>query len=299
MISRILLTGGSGFIGRNFIEQRNKKYKILYPSHKHLDLINTEKVDDYFKEYGPFDVVLHAATVGGKRSEKGMNDMVEVNLRIFFNIIRNEKYFKKLIHFGTGSEYDKSRDINSVKETDFGSRIPADSFGFYKYITAKYIEHCPLEIYHIRLFGVYGKYEDYKVRLTSNLICKYILKLPLTMIQDAYFEYLYVDDLIKILDYFIEKKPKYKFYNVGTGKKIALLSIAKKINKLSDYSLPLSVQKKGLNKEYTCNNSRLMKELKNFVFSKIDDAIEELYNWYKKNWKNIETKLIIEDKFTR
>ncbi|OGK12435.1 hypothetical protein A3C98_00485 [Candidatus Roizmanbacteria bacterium RIFCSPHIGHO2_02_FULL_37_15] len=292
---KILLTGGNGFIGRNFIEQKNKKYHILHPTHSELDLARTKAVDNFFKKKGPFDIVLHAATVGGKRSEKGMRDVAEINLRIFFNIIRNKKYWKKMIHFGTGSEYDKSQDIKDVKEGDFGKRIPADSFGFYKYVTAKYIESLLLPIYHIRLFGIYGKYEDYHVRLTSNLICKYILRLPLTMIQNAYFDYLYIDDLIKILDFFIEKEPRYRFYNVGTGKSISLLSIAKIINRLSNYSMPIRVLKKGLNKEYTCDNSLLRKELKNFRFTPIGEGIRVLYSWYKKNWKDVDIKTIIED----
>jgi len=292
---KIFLTGGSGFIGRNFIEQRSKKYTIHSPTHRKLDLKDTKAVDLYFKKHGPFDVVLHAATLGGKRSEKGMPDVIEINLRIFFNIIRNAKHFKKIIHFGTGSEYDKSRDIKNIKETDFDKRVPADSFGFYKYVTAKFIEHSPIDIYHLRLFGVYGKYEDYKVRLTSNLICKYILKVPLTMIQNTLFDYLYIDDLVKVLDYFIERKPKYRFYNIGQGNKVSLLSIAQKINSLDSCSMPIRIQKKGLNKEYTCNNKRFLNEMKDFRFTKIDVGIRELYNWYRKNWKNINTESIKAD----
>ncbi len=299
MLTRILFTGGSGFIGKNFLEQRNDKYIILSPTHSELDLAETDACDVYFKKKGPFDVVLHAATVGGKRSEKKMKDVTELNLRIFFNIARNAKYFNKLIHFGTASEYDKSYNIKDIKEADFDERIPHDSFGFYKYVTAKYLEKSKLNVYHLRLFAVYGKHEDYRLRLTSNLICKYILKLPLTMIQNAYFDYLYVDDLIKILDYFIKKNPKYRFYNVGCGEKVALLSIAKKINRLSSYSLPIKIQKKGLNKEYTCNNSRLVKELKGFRFTSIDEGLQQLYNWYRKNWKRIDAKAIIEDSYNK
>lgn len=296
---KILLTGGDGFIGKNFLEQRNKKYQIFSPTHGELDFLDTETVEGYFIKKGPFDVLFHTATVGGKRSEKEMQQATEINLRIFFNLIRNGRYFRKMIHFGSGAEYDKSQDIKEAKETDFGKRIPVDSYGFYKYVTAKCIEYLPLEIYHLRLFGVYGKYEDYRFRLISNLLCKYLLKLPLTMIQNAYFDYLYIDDLIKILDYFIDKEPKYKFYNITSGEKISLLTISKKINRLASYSMSIDIQKKGLNKEYTGDNHRLIEELKGFTFVSIDEGIESLFYWYKQNLKSVDIKAIIDDSYNK
>lgn len=45
-----------------------------------------------------------------------------------------------MIHFGSGAEYDKSKPIVKVKETDFGKVIPKDEYGFFKYICSKYIE---------------------------------------------------------------------------------------------------------------------------------------------------------------
>ncbi|MBI3619774.1 NAD-dependent epimerase/dehydratase family protein [Candidatus Roizmanbacteria bacterium] len=297
-MKKILLTGASGFFGQNFLEQKNKKYIIASPTHQELDLVDTKAVDEYFRKHGPFDAVVHAATVGGKRYEKGMSNVVETNLRIFFNIERNKNHYKKMIHFGTGAEYDKSHDIKKIKETDFGRLIPTDGFGFYKYICSKYIESIK-NIYHLRVFSLFGRYEDYKVRFISNIICKYLLKLPLTIMRNSYYDFLNIDDFIKIIDYFINEKPKYNFYNVGSGQKITLLSIAKKINSLGDYSLPISIQKSGLNNEYTCDNSRLIKELKNFKFSRIDDAINELYHWYRKNFKRIDKKAIIEDSYNK
>ena len=115
------------------------------------------------------------------------------------------------------------------------------------------------------------------------------------MIQNTLFDYLYIDDLVKVLDYFIERKPKYRFYNIGQGNKVSLLSIAQKINSLDSCSMPIRIQKKGLNKEYTCNNKRFLNEMKDFRFTKIDVGIRELYNWYRKNWKNINTESIKAD----
>jgi len=296
----ILLTGGSGFIGRNIIEQRKNAYNIISPSHKELDLLDTEKVHDFFKK-NKIDIVLHCANIGGLRSNLNLDKVIRNNLRIFFNIVRNKNKFKKMINFGSGAEYDKSRDIKKVKEIDFEKKIPNDDYGFYKYICSKYIENSQ-NIYCLRLFGIFGKYEDYKVKFISNLICKYIYKRPLTMVQNAYFDYIDIDDFIKILDYFILQTPQYKFYNIGTGRRISLLSIAKKINRLDKYSLPIKDKQKGFGKEYSCNNERLMNELRIFDFTRftrIEDSIKKLYSFYQKNINNIDKKAILEDKYNK
>ena len=294
---KILLTGGSGFIGRNIIEQRENIYDIIAPSHKELDLFNTEEVDKFFKNNN-IDIVLHCASIGGLRSNLNLDGVIRNNLRIFFNIVRNKNKFGKMINLGSGAEYDKSKDIKKIAETDFDSSIPNDDYGFYKYICSKYIENAS-NIYCLRLFGIFGKYEDYKVKFISNLICKYILKQPLKMVQDAYFDYIDIDDFIKILDYFIIKTPQYKSYNIGTGKRTSLSSIAGMINKLDTYSLEIKIKKKGLNKEYTCSNKRLINELKTFEFTALESSIKKLYNFYRLNISSIDKKIILEDKYNK
>lgn len=295
---KILLTGSTGFIGKNIFEQLKGKYHITAPSHKELDLTDTSTVDSFFKKSGPFDVVIHCANIGGKRNDNIPKGILETNLGMFFNLVRNKRYFKKMIHIGTGAEYDKSRDLLKVKESDFGKFIPQNEHAFYKYICSKYIENSK-DIYCFRLFGIFGKYEDYRIRFISNIICKYILKQPLTILQNAYFDYLYVDDFIRIMDYFIGNKAKYNFYNLGTGKRTSLLSLAKIINKLDKYSLQIKILKNGLNKEYTCNNTRLKNEVRGFKFKNIENSINELYQWHKENIDKIDKKSIIEDKFNR
>jgi len=287
---KVLFTGGNGFIGRNFIEQRSDRYDIVAPPRSELDLLSTNEVDKFFIN-NTFDVVIHGANIGGLRTQNDLKNIVPDNLRMFFNIERNKDKYGKLIQLGSGAEYDRSRDIVDIKENIFGKFIPIDDYGFYKYVCSKYIENTK-NIYNLRLFGIFGKYENYQVKFISNILCKYILKQPLTMIQDAYFDYVYIDDFIKILDYFIEKTPKYNFYNIGTGKKISLMEIAKMINKLDKYSTEISIQKNGFNKEYTCCNERLIKELGSFEFTKIENAIKKLSDYYLSNIGNIDKNIL-------
>ena len=280
MQKTILITGSTGRIGLNLIEQLDrKKYNLLTPKHKELDLLDDSAASKYFKK-NKIDVVVNCALVGGSRNEEYVNNMVSVNLKMFFNIVRNKKYFKKMIHIGSGAEYDKSRPLIKVKEEEFDKMIPKDDYGFFKYICSKYIESTD-NIICLRIFGLYGKYEDYKLKFVSESICKNILGLPIIINKNVYFDYVYMNDFIKIIEYFINNSAKYKFYNVGKGKKINILTIAKSVNKIADKKSEIIVKNKGLNNEYTCDNSRLMKEIKNFKFTDFDQSLKEFYLWYK------------------
>lgn len=275
---RVFLTGSNGFIGKNILENLKGKYLFYHPSHQELDLTNAIYVEDFLKS-NPVDIVVHAAKIGGTRRDSDSAEIAEANLRMFFNLARCEKYFKKMIFLGSGAEYDNSRSLSKVKEEDFDIIVPASPFFFYKYVCSKYIEKTD-KIINLRLFGIYGKYEDYRLRFISNAIYKSILNLPITIKQNAYFDYLYINDFIKILDYFMQNNVHFKYYNLGTGKSISLLEIAKTINKISRKNLEIRVAKAGFKNEYTCNNSRLKKEIKNLNFVDFELSIKELYAWY-------------------
>lgn len=290
---KILITGGSGFIGRNLKEHLQKKYKVFAPTHKQLELLNAQKVRKYILK-NKIDVILHCALVGGAKKDIGLKDIVQTNLRMFFNIARNAQCVEKVIHFGSGLEYDKNRPLKSVKEEDFDKKVPMDDYGFYKYVCAKYSELSE-NIYDLIIFGIYGKYDDYLYRFISNAIIKNLLKMPIVINQNVFFDYVYINDLLKIVEFFITHKPKYKIYNVTSGKRIDLLSIAKLINSVSDFKSEINILNRGLNNEYSASKKRLLIELKEFRLTPHKVAIKELYNWYKNNLDKIVITKIKQD----
>ena len=56
----VLLTGSSGFIGRNILPVLQEKYNILAPKRAELNLIDKNSVDEYFKNH-KIDVVINCA----------------------------------------------------------------------------------------------------------------------------------------------------------------------------------------------------------------------------------------------
>ena len=109
MKKTILLTGGSGFIGRNIRESGlAQKYDIIAPSHVDVDIADTQSVDNFFKNKN-FDVVLHAAVKPGHRAATDTTDLLYTNIRMFENLERNRDKFEKFINFGSGAIYDVSK----------------------------------------------------------------------------------------------------------------------------------------------------------------------------------------------
>jgi GDP-L-fucose synthase len=276
MNKTILVTGGTGFIGRNIVEHFGSSATVLSPTHRQLDLLSQETVNKYFQEH-EIDYVIHCANIGGSRKDTHIQDIIQTNVRMYFNLAENSHRFKRLINFGSGAEYDKRQHLSKVKEIDLGKSIPIDDYGFSKFLISKCLENYENHVC-LRLFGVFGKYEDVETRFISNTILKNILGLPININQNVVFDYLYVNDLMTILPYFLEDELKYKTYNITPGKSIDLISITRMINPQAQ----LILRKKDLNHEYTGDNSRLLEQIGDRPFTPISRAISELTDFYKK-----------------
>jgi UDP-glucose 4-epimerase len=276
---KLLITGGSGFIGRNLAEYLAPLYEVSAPSSPQLNLLDAAAVRGYLSA-NRFDVVVHAATARSNRRLGAPADLLDRNCRMFFNLVRNDGLFDKMIHFGSGAEYNRSSMPARVRENNFDTSVPMDPYGFSKYICAKYIARCD-RIVNLRLFGVFGKYEDYTVRFISNACCRALKGLPVVIRQDAVLDYLYVNDLARITHWFISHEPHYKAYNVCTGEGVPLTQLAALVAELSERKPKVIVGTGGKGPEYTADNGLLLDEIGGFAFSKMPDSVDELYRWYK------------------
>ena len=292
----ILLTGGNGFIGRNIKESfLAEKNKIIAPGSKELNIADCTSVDNFF-ENNTIDVVIHSACKPGHRNAKDHTELFKTNTQMFFNLERHFNKYEKMIIIGSGAIYDMRYYEPKMKEEYFGTHIPIDDHGLTKYVCEKVIEKSD-NIIDLRIFGIFGKYEDYAIRFISNLICKAIFDLPLTMNQNREFDYLYIDDLMPILDYFICHTSKHNCYNVTPDNSIELISIAEIIRTISEKKLSIITAKEGMGLEYSGDNVRLKSEIKNLKFTELSDSIKELYLWYNERKELLNKDYILKENY--
>ncbi|MCM1251860.1 MAG: NAD(P)-dependent oxidoreductase [Clostridium sp.] len=292
---KILVTGGSGFVGRNVKEYLTQRgYDIYAPASTELDCINENKVKEHLQTHY-YDVVLHFAVCGDKSDcSKDGSKILEYNLRIFSNFAKYSDLYGRMIYTGSGAEYDKRYPIQMVTEPELQTRtLPVDQYGLMKYIATQQIESSN-NIYNLRLFGIFGKYEDWKIKYISNLCCKSLKGLPLSLRQNCYFDYLWIDDFCHMLEKFLRlDKPQYHVYNAVRGEKIDLLSLAHIVNEVADDKREIFICREGYANEYTANNARIMKEIPDIVYTDIKDSVSQLYEWYKAHQNEIDTYSLI------
>lgn len=284
----IFITGAHGFVGRNLSEYltRTTKHTLFIPKSSELDLLNENAVDEYIIQ-NKIDAIIHGANRGGGRDTAEMNDVVHTNLRMFFNIAKQAPKVQKIIHLGSGAEYGKHKPIVDAVEDDALMALPQDDYGFYKSVCARYIDKCD-NIYNLRIFATYGKYENYRFKFISNAIVKNLLGLPIEIMQNVFFDYIDIDDMLPMITHFIEHDGKYRTYNISKGQKVDLVTLAQTINDVSDFKSEIIVKNTGLNLEYTSSNDRIMSEYP-FHLSTHHETITRLIDYYRSILPEIDT----------
>lgn len=282
---QILLLGSSGFVGKNLYEYlENRNYSIDSPRHCELDVLSEIDVLKYLRKK-KYDVVINALDRNGKE-----NNYFENRLRMFQNLAIHSDLYGKMIYFGSGAEYGRELPVCSIEENEINRVIPSDTYGFCLQQMNDYARKSE-NIYNFRLFGIFGKYELWNQRFISNAICKAISGYPITIRQDRYMDYLYIDDLCKIVEWAINNKPKFHDYNAVSGKKYSLYELAETVQKVMHTDVPIYMAKDGYFNEYTASNKRLLSEMCDFEIENIELSIKKLSEWYIEN-----KSLIIKEK---
>lgn len=270
-MKRVLLTGGSGFIGRNIKEYLGSVCKLFAPTRSELNLLSETAVREYLHR-NQIEVVIHAANPNPiKNSLDNAEKMFEDSIRVFMNLYNAKDFYERMYTLGSGAEFDKSQDITHIKEEDFGRAVPKDSYGLAKFTMNQLIEQSDNQC-NLRIFACYGP-TDHKSKFITHAIRCCMRKEDITIRQNCYFDYMQVSDLAKILEFFIYNKPRYNSYNVCTGTRVSLEEIANIVKNQMNADNKVVLLSPGWNKEYTGNNERLLGELGEYRFMDLEEGI--------------------------
>ena len=285
MIKTILITGAGprGFVGRNMAEALKEKYRLYTPDSEELNLCDYEATARYIDK-NKIDTIIHASS--------SINDTLNSDLMMYFNLEKLSRDMDKMIYFGSGAEFDKRFDIVMASEDDIGKRIPVDGYGFAKYIMSNHAR-LSKNVYCLRFFGIFGKYENWTYKFISNICCKAVFDLPLTIRRECKFDYIYIDDLPNVVEWFLENNPKYHDYNFTYGSPVLLTELTEMTLQAAGKKLEvIMLNPDGFNNEYTSSNIRLINEVPLFKPTRLDIAVEKLYKYYVDNKDNIEYKIL-------
>jgi UDP-glucose 4-epimerase len=274
---RLLITGGTGFIGGYLTSFfREQGYFVEAPKRQKLDLTDPQAVKSFVERH-QIDLILHSACEGVTAQTSLPDDTIFTrNQRMFSSLNEALPPHGRLIHLGSGAEYDKRFPIVQVDESTAETATPQDVYGRSKQWISQQIETLPHAL-HLRLFGVYGVGEG-SHRFITQAIQAQVQGERIRIRQNVRFSYLWIDDLAKILQRFIEMPPPERILNVTPNESITLVELAQLIQAQSTTPSPLYIEQEGLQAEYTGSNLRLLSVLGGFRFTSYAEGVASLYS---------------------
>jgi nucleoside-diphosphate-sugar epimerase len=270
---KILVTGGNGNIATIIKNNLSNIHDITALPRNKLNILNYNEIKNYLSE-NTFDILIHTAILGGRRTKEETGDVVHYNLVMLENILKLADKFKLIINFDSAAIYDRSTDILNRKESELNT-IPTDYYGFSKYVThQRSLQYN--NVYNFRIFNIFHANEEPDRFIKSCFLAKKNNTI-VTIFEDKYFDFVYESDFVKILNYYIDNinNKLEKTLNICYKQKYKLSEIAK----LIDSNLVINILKKESNNNYS-GDGTLLSNL-NLDLLGLDEGLkkyEELFN---------------------
>lgn len=313
-MSKILILGGSGFIGSNLsmlfsnlgeeiiVFDENKSNndnlssisrEIIIINENFLDSLSLERVFDD----NQIDIVIHliCSIIPGTSFKDVMNDM-NLNLRSTMELIdiMQRKNVKKFVFLSSGGTIYglNSKNINS--ETD--STNPIDYYGWLKLTIEKYIKICHnihgLNYIIIRPSNAYGKYQNIygNQGLIANVIGKIMLNKEIEIWGDGEVirDYIYVDDLCMGIFNLIVNNKWNDIYNVGTQQGTSVKEVLQIIRSITGINFCVTY-KQARNIDVPINILNISK-IKGIIdydnLIPLEKGIQIMWDWINEKTKN-------------
>ncbi len=277
---KILITGGSGFIGKTFIKNYRKKFDIVAPTREQMDLTNVRAIEDLFQKHD-FDAVVHLAGM----DEQGNNAALEADNLIMFKNIQYMSIVhgvKKLITVGEGVEFDRSRPIVDFTEAMFGKSIPTDGYGLGRYLISLLASKDKITTV-LRVFDVYGAGGGQSRPINAIVSAGSRGKKQIVIDRDKTVSAVSVDDAARVIYEFLRKDYPKGDYNLVAADKMSYVEIAKTVKRLvkkDGGNIDIVVKREGMANEYTANNEKLVSTAEMRITS-THSGIKKLYEELK------------------
>ena len=258
---KILITGANGYIGKSLYNALKDKYDVTAVTRTDFDLIDAVAMSKFFKSQRLFDVVLHCAVAGAANPRDINWDIADINLTMYYNLLKFKQYYSKLIHFGSGAE----------------THLPDTPYGYSKKVIAKSILHQD-NFHNIKIFGVFDE-NELDTRFIKANLKRYIAKEPIQIHQDKVMDFFYMQDLVNVLEYYMSEENPPKEFDCAYNEFYSLKNIADIINTLDEYKVEINIGKEGQGDDY-CDTHLIIP----FNLIGLEQGIKETYNKLKNEY---------------
>ena len=223
-MDKILVTGGTGFFGLNFLKNLDKNIfllgnkKRLKKNNKQIIFVEKINKKNLIKVIDSFNIkiIIHAAAITDLEfAEKNKLLTYNTNFRLtktISNIVKLRNL--KLVFISTDQLYDNplgySKESEKIKIQNY--------YSFTKYLSEKYIKNNNKKYWIIRC-SFFGWGTNYKKSLSDFIYTNLKKRIAINLWNNIYFNPIYVTELIEISMKITEYQVG--IYNIGSNKKIS------------------------------------------------------------------------------
>lgn len=295
----VLVTGGSGFVGRNLQLYKPDWHFI---SSRDADLTNPKHCDKLFELYQPDAVVHLAGIVGGiKENAAKQAEFFTKNVLINTNVMNAAaaRGVNRLLSCLSTCAFPDVVEVYPFTEGDIFKGPPAEtnfSYGYAKRMLhvqslayrkeagLNYSTFCPSNLY-----GPFDDFSEHRSHFVGSLIRR--LAGPKNTITlwgtgKPLRQQLYVDDLCQIIPMLLEKHNSDIPIIVAPNENLSIRQMALEGLKLFEKDVKLEFNN-NLDGQYRKDgsNKELLKLIGDFEFTTFKDGLRKTYDWYVSNKK--------------
>ena len=315
---KVLVTGGLGFIGSNFIqhilkntdlEVTNIDAEFFGSSHHNLENIhnpqnytfvkgnitNRKLMDELISECD--SIINFAAQSHVDRSISDANPFLVSNIRGVFTILDILKERKKrLIQISTDEVFGTIVEGSATEESCFNPSSPyAATKASAELLIKSYVTTYGLDVMITRCTNNYGPCQFVEKLIPKTIgLCRQDRKIPVYGSGKSIRDWIHVQDHCEAILTVLEKGESGESYNISGSNELDNVTIVKKILRLLDKPedrLEFGEERPGEDLRYSLDSSKIHNELGWKPKIRLDDGLKNTVKWYISNddewWNNI------------
>ncbi|MDR7246580.1 dTDP-glucose 4,6-dehydratase [Priestia megaterium] len=316
MSKDILVTGGAGFIGLNFVYYllKNTSYNITiidsltYASHPKeiFKLISDSRIrfikgnitndkDLQIAMDRKYEGIIHfAAESHVDKSIENADDFIQTNIVGTYRLLQYllKGYAKKMIHISTDEVYGTLK-LNQSPFTEETPISPNNPYSATKassdLLVRSYYETFKLPLIITRCSNNFGPFQ-HREKFIPTIIYSALHNKKVPVYGDGMQvrDWLFVEDHCRAIFLIFEKGTLGEVYNIGGGNEKSNLSMVKQILNLMgkpDSLIEYVEDRKGHDRRYAIDSTKLQRELGWVQTSLWDQALEDTVDWHIKTFK--------------